>query len=355
MQQLPLQDRLGRPLGVVRLSLTARCNLNCPYCLPEGKDLSGLLGVEERRELVAASVDLGAHTLRLTGGEPLLDANLETLITALQALRPRLRRIALTSNGLLLSAERAKGLRKAGLDSLTLSLDGTDAISVARMSGRRDGGWVLEQVLAAIEHARSAGFDPAQGGLKLNAVIQRDVNEDQVLPLASLARQRGLELRLIEYMDVGNRNGWHPDQVLAAAAMVSRIHSHWPLQPLEREANATHRRWRYRDGGDGADGSGVSGPPVSTIASISEPFCGDCNRLRITADGLAFTCLFASSGTDLRPWLRPKPQAAALRLALADLWHSRSDRYSEERAELRAKATTHSNLPPHAEMAYLGG
>jgi cyclic pyranopterin phosphate synthase len=134
--------------------------------------------------------------------------------------------------------------------------------------------------------------------------------------------------------------------------MVSRIHNHWPLEPLVREANATHRRWRYRDGG-GA-GSPIA-PPISTIASISEPFCGDCNRLRITADGLAFACLFASSGTDLRPWLRPRPQAAALRLALADLWQSRSDRYSEERAELRAKATPHAGLSPHAEMAYLGG
>jgi cyclic pyranopterin phosphate synthase len=342
---------------VVRLSLTARCNLNCPYCLPEGKDLPGMLGLGERQELVAASVDLGAHTLRLTGGEPLLDADLENLIMALKPLRPRLRRIALTSNGQLLSAERAKALRKAGLDSVTLSLDGTDANSVARMSGRRDGALVLEQVLAAIEHARSAGFDPNDGGLKLNAVIQRDVNEDQLLPLASLARQRGLELRLIEYMDVGNRNGWQPDQVLAAATMVSRIHNHWPLEPLEREANATHRRWRYRDGGCGGGGGAGSpvAPPISTIASISEPFCGDCNRLRITADGLAFACLFASTGTDLRPWLRPRPQAAALRLALAELWHSRSDRYSEERAELRAKATSHASLSPHAEMAYLGG
>jgi cyclic pyranopterin phosphate synthase len=183
-------------------------------------------------------------------------------------------------------------------------------------------------------------------------VIQRGVNEDQVLPLASLARQRGLELRLIEFMDVGNRNGWQPDAVVTAATMVSRIHNHWPLEPLQREANATHRRWRYRDGG-GA-GSPVA-PPISTIAAISEPFCGDCNRLRITADGLAFACLFASTGTDLRPWLRPRPQAAALRLALAELWHSRSDRYSEERAELRAKATSQASLSPHAEMAYLGG
>jgi cyclic pyranopterin phosphate synthase len=311
-----------------------------------------MLGLEERRELVAASVDLGAHTLHLTGGEPLLDADLEHLIMALQPLRPRLRRIALTSNGQLLSAARAKALRKAGLDTVTLSLDGTDANSVARMSGRRDGGLVLEQVLAAIEHARSAGFDPTRGGLKLNAVIQRGVNEDQVLPLASLARQRGLELRLIEFMDVGNRNGWQPDQVVTAATMISRIHNHWPLEPLQREANATHRRWRYRDGG-GA-GSPVA-PPISTIAAISEPFCGDCNRLRITADGLAFACLFASTGTDLRPWLRPRPQAANLRLALAELWHSRSDRYSEERAELRAKTTSQASLSPHAEMAYLGG
>ncbi len=352
MQQQPLHDRLGRPLGVLRLSVTSRCNLNCPYCLPDGKDPPGLLTLEERWALVAAAVDLGAHTLRLTGGEPLLDADLETLIETLRPLRPRLRRIALTSNGVLLSAERAKSLRQAGLDNVTLSLDGTDATSVARMSGRSQGSLLLDQVLAAIEHARSAGFDPASGALKLNAVIQRDGNEDQLVPLADLARQRGLELRLIEYMDVGNRNGWRPDQVLTAATMVSRLRQHWPLQPLQRQANATHRRWRYLDGGGRGAGGGAH---IGTIASISEPFCGDCDRLRITADGLAFACLFATSGTDLRPWLRPRIQPEPLRLALAKLWQARSDRYSEERSELRARSAS-ANLPLRpAEMAYLGG
>ena len=301
MQQPPLHDRLGRPLGVLRLSLTARCNLNCPYCLPEGKDPPGRLTLEERQALVAAAVDLGAHTLRLTGGEPLLDADLETLIETLRPLRPRLRRIALTSNGVLLSAERARSLRQAGLDSITLSLDGTDASSVARMSGREPGSLLLAQVLAAIDHARSAGFDPARADLKLNAVIQRHVNEDQLLPLADLARQRGLELRLIEYMDVGNRNGWHPDQVLAAATMVARLRRRWPLEPLGRQANATHRRWRYLDGGEP---EAAGGGQISTIASISEPFCGDCDRVRLTADGQFRTCLFETREFDLRAMLR---------------------------------------------------
>ncbi|MFM7395389.1 MAG: GTP 3',8-cyclase MoaA [Cyanobium sp.] len=339
-------DRHGRPLGVLRLSLTARCNLACPYCLPDGQEPPGLLNLEQRRAVVAAAVALGARSLRLTGGEPLLHLDLEALIGAAQPLRQSgLREVALTSNGLLLTAERARALRQAGLDRLTLSLDGTTGASVARMAGLADataGTRALERVLAAIEHARAAGFDPAQGALKLNAVIQRGANDGELLPLAGLARERGVELRLIEYMDVGNRNGWRPEAVLPAAEMVARIGERWPLEPLGRGRHGTASRWRYRDGG------GV----LATVASISAPFCGDCNRLRVTADGLAYTCLFAppGSGLDLRPWLAPGCPAAALREAIASLWRQRADRASEERGEASPPEST-----PHVEMARLGG
>ena len=338
-------DRLGRPLGVLRLSLTARCNLACPYCLPDGVEPPGLLTLAQRLRVIEAAVALGARSLRLTGGEPLLHPQLEELIRAVQPLRARgLGEIALTSNGVLLSAERARALRAAGLDRITLSLDGTTGAAVARMAGLGDGAAgerTLAQVLAAIEHARTAGFDPAQGDLKLNAVIQRGANDDQLLPLAGLARERGLELRLIEFMDVGNRNGWREAQVLPAAEMVERISSRWALEPLGRPAHGTASRWRYRDGGGG----------LAVVASVSAPFCGDCNRLRVTADGVAYTCLFAApgSGLDLKPWLQEKQAGPKLEVAMAAHWNQRSDRYSEERN------TTNSTNSAHAEMAYLGG
>jgi cyclic pyranopterin phosphate synthase len=342
---MPAVDALGRPLGVLRLSLTARCNLACPYCLPDGQEPPGLLSLEQRLQLITAAVALGARSLRLTGGEPLLYPQLEALIHACKPLREQgLREIALTSNGLLLSAERARRLRSAGLDRLTLSLDGSSPASVATMAGLADeaaGARALQQVFEAIEHARCAGFDPASGALKLNAVIQRGRNEDQLLPLAALARQRGLELRLIEYMDVGNRNGWSAADVVPAGAMVQTIHERWPLEAMGRAQHGTAKRWRYSDG-HGA---------VAVVASVSEPFCGDCNRLRITADGIAYTCLFAApgSGVDLRPWLQPGITPAQLHQAMADLWIARTDRYSETRE--RSAATK----KPHAEMAYLGG
>lgn len=351
MSSVHHHDQLGRPLGVLRLSLTARCNLACPYCLPDGQEPPGLLTLAQRLAVITAAVNLGATSLRLTGGEPLLHPQLETLIKAVQPLRTRgLHEIALTSNGVLLSAERARTLRAAGLDRITLSLDGTTGTAVARMAGLADeaaGARSLAKVLAAIEHARAAGFDPAQGALKLNAVIQRGANDHELLPLAQLARERGLELRLIEFMDVGNRNGWRPDAVLSAAEMVAQIGSRWPMEPLGRGAHRTASSWRYRDGG----AEGKSGQ-LAVVASISEPFCGDCNRLRITADGVAFTCLFASpeSGIDLKPWLQPASNPEALQAALAALWSGRSDRYSEERL-----SRSSAEEAPHAEMAYLGG
>ncbi len=346
---------------MLRLSLTARCNLACPYCLPDGSEPPGLLNQAQRLAVVEAAVALGARRLRLTGGEPLLHPGVEALIAAAAPLRasgpandpcpraPGLQEISLTSNGALLTAERAITLRAAGLDRLTLSLDGASGAAVAAMAGLTGGAAageaLLAKVLAAIEHARAAGFEPARGELKLNAVIQRGRNDDQLLPLAALARERGVELRLIEFMDVGNRNGWRPDAVLSASEMVERIGARWPLEPLGRDAHGTASRWRYRDGAG----------HLAVVASVSNPFCGDCNRLRVTADGLAYTCLFAApaSGLDLRPWLRPGVPAEGLREAMAELWRGRADRWSEERREAwRAGAP-----PPvhHAEMAYLGG
>ena len=351
-------DLRGRPLGVLRLSLTARCNLACPYCLPDGQEPPGMLSLEQRLAVIRAAIALGARSLRLTGGEPLLHRGLEALLEAVQPLRrsrtgladgqPGLTEIALTSNGTLLTAERARALRQAGLDRITLSLDGADPASVARMAGLADataGTRALAAVLAAIEHARDAGFDPAAGALKLNAVIQRGRNDEQLLPLAALARERGLELRLIEYMDVGNRNGWSPTQVLSAAEMVQRISACWPLESLGRPGHGTASRWRYRDGGG----------HLAVVASVSAPFCGDCNRLRVTADGIAYSCLFADprSGLDLKPWLQAGRTPQDLEPPLAAFWHRRDDRYSEQRQAIRAASTPKAQT--HAEMAYLGG
>lgn len=374
MSVQPPGDLRGRPLGVLRLSLTARCNLACPYCCPDSHEPPGLLSTGQRIRLVEAFVALGGHTLRLTGGEPLLHGELENLIRALQPLRQRggpdsrgeLRDIALTTNGVLLTAERAKSLHLSGLDRITLSLDGTDPATVATMAGLQGGATagelVLTKVLAAIDHAIAAGFDPHHGQLKLNAVITRSGNSHQLIALAELARHYGMELRLIEFMDVGNRNGWTFEEVYSAAEMVEKIGEQWPLEPISRDNHATANRWRY------LDGKGYLG----AIASISAPFCGDCNRLRVTADGMAYTCLFASTGTDLKPYLQPESNDKELRLALSRLWHIRHDNYSEQRQSIpnaidrrdshgnsssgsKAKVLGQSNESVHAEMAYLGG
>lgn len=338
----PATDQLQRPLGVLRLSLTARCNLACPYCQPDGEEAPGRLTTEQRLRVIEAACSLGVSSLRLTGGEPLLTPDLEELLEAIGLARRHtnsplrdLSDIALTTNGLLLSPERAQRLRRAGLQRITISLDAVAPERVGEMSGRpHQGAQLLQQVLAAIAAAKAAGFDPAVGALKLNSVIQRGRNDDQLLPLAALARDQGLELRLIETMDVGNRNGWSPEQVVPAAEMIERLGSRWPLEPLGRPTHGTASRWRYRDG-RGA---------VAVVASITQPFCGDCNRLRVTANGMAYTCLFASQGQDLKPWLQT-PES--LRQAIGQLWNHRRDRYSEERASHQAQ--------PKAEMAYLGG
>ena len=342
----PPVDQWSRPFGVLRLSLTARCNLACPYCCPDSEELPALMSLDQQVRLVRVACGLGVHTLRLTGGEPLLSDRLLPLLQALARGRvtsddplARLRDVALTTNGVLLTLDMAEALRAAGLDRITVSLDAIEATVVATMAGLRGGmaagERLVQQVLGGLRAARRAGFDPVDGGLKLNSVMRRGLNDSQLLPLAELARNLGVELRLIEYMDVGNRNGWSADQVLSSEEMIQRIGERWPLQPMPRASGATSRCWSYADGGG----------RIGTIASITEPFCGDCNRLRVTADGRAYTCLFASKGLDLHPYLHSEQ---ALESALREIWQQRRDRYSDERQGSAVSI-------PHAEMAYLGG
>ena len=340
-------DRLGRPLGVLRLSLTARCNLACTYCCPADDEPDDRLDLVEQLAIIRSACRLGVRSLRLTGGEPLLSDRLEPLLRTIAAARSdgqdplaALEEIALTTNGVLLTSERAATLRRCGLDRITISLDAVTGDRFGAMAGvAQSGDKLLQRVMAGLESARSAGFDPSRGALKINSVIQRHANDDQLIPLAALARRLGVGLRLIEYMDVGNRNQWHADQVMPAAEMVDRLHKRWPLEPMGRSSGSTATQWRYRDG------QGFLG----VIASISEPFCGDCNRLRITADGMAYTCLFAEQGTSLMPWLRPSLDPDRLTDGMVSLWRQRFDRYSEE----RGRATRGSGRRP--EMVVLGG
>ena len=296
--------------------------------------------------MIRAACRLGLQSLRLTGGEPLLSDQLEPLLQAISQARAnprdplaRLGEVALTSNGVLLSRERAKALRRSGLDRITVSLDAANGESFVRMAGLPVASTHLfERVLAGLHAAIDAGFDPSKGELKINSVIQRHHNDDQLVPLARLARCHGIELRLIEFMDVGHRNHWHQDQVITASEMLEVLRQHWPMQPMGRAVGSTSSRWRFTDGHG----------QVATIASISEPFCGDCNRLRVTADGIAFPCLFATQGVDLRPWLHPQLDENGLTRAMRDLWLARDDRYSEERGR-------GSQEQRRQEMAYLGG
>ena len=340
------QDRFGRPLGVLRLSLTARCNLSCTYCCPSDDEPSNRLNLQAQLAVIRAACRLGLQSLRLTGGEPLLSNQLEPLLQAVTRGRSdpqdplaRLQEVALTSNGVLLSRERAFALRQSGLDRITLSLDAAAGDGFVRMAGMPDtSAHLFDRVLSGLQAALDAGFDPGRGELKINSVIQRHRNDDQLIPLARLARRYGIELRLIEFMDVGHRNDWRQDQVMPASEMLARLRQHWPIHPIGRAVGSTASRWRF------SDGKGR----VATIASITEPFCGDCNRLRVTADGMAFTCLFATQGKDLRPWLQPVADEDGLTDAIRDLWNAREDRYSEERG-------CSSQGQGRQEMAYLGG
>lgn len=329
-------DQRGRPLRDLRLSVIEACNFRCGYCMPAdqvpddyGLDSAARMSFDEIETLVRGFVRLGVNKLRLTGGEPLLRKRLPDLIARLSSIEG-LDDLALTTNGSLLAAQ-AQALHRSGLRRLTVSLDALDPDLFRLMSGGRG---EVAAVLAGIEAATRAGF----ASLKINCVIQQGVNEDQVLPLVEHFRGTGHVLRFIEYMDVGTCNGWQRAQVVPSAVLHDRISAVWPLRPLDpnyRGEVAT--RYRFDDGRG----------EIGFVSSVSETFCGDCHRARVSADGRLYTCLFASEGTNLRATLAEGEDA--LVETMGRLWSRREDRYSELRGERE------SARGKHVEMFLIGG
>lgn len=320
------RDRLNRPLRDLRISVTDRCNLRCTYCMPEAQyganyrfvPHAELLSFEEIARVAEAAARLGVTKLRVTGGEPLLRRELDKLMAMLRAI-PGVEDLALTTNGLLLE-KHAAALGAAGLDRVTVSLDSLDPEIFAAMSGGRND---VAAVLSGIEAARQAGLGP----IKVNAVVQRGVNDEGILELARHFRHTGIALRFIEYMDTGASAAWRPELVVPSAELHARIHAEFPLRPLGRaHPGEVAERHAY------ADGAGE----VGFISSVSQPFCGGCSRLRLSADGTLYTCLFAGEGVSIKSLVRGGAAPAGIAAAIEGLWRARADRYSEERAAIRA-------------------
>ncbi|MBS0581793.1 MAG: GTP 3',8-cyclase MoaA [Proteobacteria bacterium] len=334
------RDALSRPLRDLRISVIDRCNFRCPYCMPEdqyAQDYEFLskearLRFEEIERLARAFVRLGVRKLRLTGGEPLLRRDLPRLVEQLARI-PGIEDIAMTTNGVLLP-KFAKELRDAGLHRLTVSLDTLDAETFRTLSGGRG---EVADVLAGIAAAERAGF----AKIKLNCVVMRGVNDAQVLDLIEHFRGSGHIVRFIEYMDVGTVNQWRGDMVVPSAELIARIGARWPLESLQPNYRGeVAERYRLKDGGG----------EIGFISSVSQPFCGDCSRARLSADGKLYTCLFARLGYDLREPLRAGAGDEELAVLIARRWAQRTDRYSEQRAELRARGEQ-----KHVEMFAVGG
>ncbi len=336
---MTLADSYNRPLADLRISLTDRCNFRCTYCMP--RELFGtehlflprseLLDFDEIERLARLFSELGVHKLRLTGGEPLLRRDLDTLIGRLAAI-DGIDDICLTTNGSLLTARRARELAAAGLNRITISLDAVDDDVFKAIN---DVGFPASRVLAAVDHARAAGLAP----VKINTVVQRGVNESQILPIDEHFRHSGVVARFIEYMDVGASNGWRLDDVVPAREIVDVIRAHYPITRLPATAaGETANRWQYDDGAG----------EIGVIASVSQPFCGGCSRARLSAIGELYTCLFAAHGRDLRTPLRAGASDAELRDVLTGVWRQRDDRYSEQRGEQTAAQNK-------VEMSYIGG
>jgi cyclic pyranopterin phosphate synthase len=331
----PIRDTSGRALETLRISITDRCNFRCVYCMP--KEAFGrshrflaraeILTFEEITRVASVCAHLGVRTVRLTGGEPLVRRGVEHLVELLAAI-PGLE-LALTCNGALL-AEKAEALAKSGLDRVTVSLDSVDDSTFRALN---DVDFPVERVLAGIDAAVAAGLP-----VRVNAVIIRGTNDDGVLELADHFRHTGQTLRFVEYMDVGETNGWRLSDVVPGAEIIERIAAAWPLDPLPGRVGETARRYRYRDGAG----------EIGVITPVTAPFCAGCSRARLSADGHLHTCLFAGAGYDLRADLRSGASDEELAAAIAGVWTRRSDRYSE----LRADASSALGKP---EMSYLGG
>ncbi len=328
-------DTLARPLRDLRISVTDRCNFRCTYCMPKevyGRDhrfldRRELLTFEEITRVARTFVALGTQKIRITGGEPLVRRDLERLVEQLASLDVDL---TLTTNASLLAA-KARALADAGLKRITVSLD---ALDDATFRALNDVDFPVDRVLEGIDAAVGAGLP-----VKVNAVIKRGVNDDQVVPMAAFFKKRGETLRFIEYMDVGHTNGWRLDDVVPAREIVAALDQAFGVEPVDPSYRGeVAQRWRYKDG---------SGE-VGVIASVSQPFCGDCTRARLSAEGKMFTCLFAVRGTDLRAVIRSGADDAELEAAIRGIWAGRSDRYSD----LRSAATKGLQK---VEMSYIGG
>lgn len=331
---LPL-DRLGRPLRDLRLSVIEACNFRCDYCMPAdrvpddyGFDSASRLSFDQIETLVRGFARAGMRKLRITGGEPLLRRNLPALVARLAAV-PGIDDLALTTNGSLL-ARQAQALRDAGLRRLTISLDAWEPEVFRRLSGGRG---EIAKVLEGVRAAEAAGFE----SIKFNCVVQRGVNDDQVLPLVEYFRGTGHVMRFIEYMDVGTCNGWDRTRVVPSAELHGLIHARWPLRSLDpQHRGEVAERHAFEDGAG----------EVGFVSSVTSPFCADCNRARVSADGHLYTCLFAGGGVDLKPALAGGELAMAEHVA--GLWSRRADRYSEERGTGRGSGR-------RVEMFLIGG
>ena len=332
-----ISDRLGRPLRDLRISVTDRCNFRCVYCMPKEKfgsdhqflERSALLSFEEITRLARVFKSHGVEKIRLTGGEPLVRRNVEQLVKLLSAI-PGLD-LTLTTNGSLL-AKKAQALRDAGLKRITVSLDSMDDAVFKAMN---DVDFPVAKVIEGIDAAAAAGF----ATIKVNMVVKRGLNEMSILPMARFFRERGHILRFIEYMDVGATNGWRLDDVVSAREIVDIISREMPLQPADPNyTGEVAERWRYKDGTG----------EIGVIASVTQAFCRDCTRARISTEGKLYTCLFATSGHDLRALLRNGASDEELYSSISGVWSKRADRYSEIRSEKTVKLEK-------IEMSYIGG
>ena len=330
-------DTLGRPLHDLRISVTDRCNFRCVYCMPKevfGKDFQFLpraeiLTFEEIERLAQIFVSLGVQKIRLTGGEPLVRRNLEVLVEKLAKIGEL--DLTLTTNGSLLS-QKAQPLAEAGLRRVTVSLDSLDDATFKRMN---DADFPVAKVLAGIEAAHAAGLAP----IKINMVTKRGVNETSIVPMARYFKGTGMTLRFIEFMDVGSTNGWRLDDVVPAREIIAMIDREMPLEPVQSGYRGeVAARYRYKDGGG----------EIGVISSVTQPFCADCTRARLSADGALYTCLFATQGHDLRALLRSGASDEEISSAIAAVWTERTDRYSDLRSE--QTAGLHK-----IEMSFIGG
>ena len=338
--QNPL-DRLGRPLHDLRISVMDRCNFRCPYCMPKEQfhehyqflKSRERLSFDEIVRLAKLFAGLGVQKVRLTGGEPLLRANLADLVGDLTGIAG-IEDLALTTNGVLL-ANHAVDLHANGLRRITVSLDSLDKDIFARLSG---GFGALDQVLAGIDAAIAAGLSP----VKINTVIERGVNDHTALDLVEHFRGTPVIVRFIEFMDVGNRNRWRPDMVVPSRELAARVNERWPMHPVSQNYRGeVAQRWRFDDGGG----------EVGFISSVSQPFCAACSRARLSSEGKFYTCLFANHGIDLRAPLRAGADDAELLRIIRGAWIGRTDRYSELREELRRTEPETKKI----EMYYIGG